>query len=113
MSTDFKVMLKAGLSPVEMARRAEEVANLLRTLSHPARLMIVCTLVEGEFSVGELEEKIDLHQPHLSQHLTVSPGYGIVATRRDGKQIFYSLTEEKAAELVAALYDIFCVKEDK
>ena len=113
MSADLKAMLKAGLSTAEMASRAGEVATLLKTLSHPARLMIVCTLVEGSYSVGELEEKLDLHQPHLSQHLTVLRGSGIVETRRDGKQIFYSLTEEKAAQLVAALYDIFCVKEGK
>lgn len=113
MSTDLKVMLKAGLSPTEMASRAGEVANLLKTLSHPARLMIVCTLMQGEYSVGELEKKVDVHQPHLSQHLTVLRGSGIVETRREGKQIFYLLTAEKAARLVAALYDIFCVKEDK
>lgn len=113
MSTDFEAVLKAGLSPAEMASRAGEVAKLLKTLSHPARLMIVCTLVQGEYSVGELEEKVDVHQPHLSQHLTVLRGSGIVQTRRDGKQIFYRLTGEKAARLIAALYDIFCVKEDK
>ncbi|TCU05351.1 ArsR family transcriptional regulator [Rhizobium sullae] len=113
MSIDLKAMMKAGLSPAEMANRAGEVAVLLKTLSHPARLMIVCTLVEGEYSVGEIEEKVDVHQPHLSQHLTVLRGSGIVETRREGKQIFYGLTEEKAAQLVAALYDIFCVKEDK
>lgn len=113
MSTDLKAILKAGLSPVDMASRAEEVSNLLKTLSHPARLMIVCTLVEGEYSVGELEDKVDVHQPHLSQHLTVLRSSGIVETRRDGKQIFYSLTEEKAAQLVGALYDIFCVKDHK
>jgi len=100
-----------ALSPAEMADRAGDVANLLKTLSHPARLMIVCTLVEGEFSVGNLEERLDLHQPHLSQHLTVLRGSGIVDTRREGKQIFYRLTEEKAAQLVASLYDIFCVRE--
>ncbi|WP_112906157.1 sulfite-sensing transcriptional repressor BigR [Rhizobium leguminosarum] len=113
MTTDLKAMIRAGLSPAEMASRAGEVANLLKTLSHPARLMIVCSLVEGEHSVGELEEKLDVHQPHLSQHLTVLRGSGIVETRREGKQIFYRLTEEKAAQLVAALYDIFCVKDDK
>lgn len=113
MSNDPKAMLKAGLTTAEMASRAGEVANLLKTLSHPARLMIVCTLVEGEYSVGELEEKLDIHQPHLSQHLTVLRGSRIVETRREGKQIFYSLTEEKTAQLVAALYDIFCVKEGK
>ncbi len=113
MSTDPKAMMKAGLSPAEMSLRAGEVANLLKTLSHPARLMIVCTLVESEYSVGELEEKVDVHQPHLSQHLTVLRGSGVVKTRREGKQIFYRLTEEKAALLVGALYDIFCVKEGK
>lgn len=113
MSMDLQELMKAGLSPAEMSNRAGEVANLLKTLSHPARLMIVCTLVEGEHSVGELEDKVDVHQPHLSQHLTVLRGSGIVATRREGKQIFYRLTEEKAAQLVGALYDIFCVKEDK
>lgn len=113
MSTDLEGVLKAELSPAEMASRAGEVAKLLKTLSHPARLMIVCTLVQGEYSVGELEEKVDIHQPHLSQHLTVLRGSGIVQTRRDGKQIFYRLTGEKAARLIAALYVIFCVKEDK
>ena len=100
-----------ALSPAEMAERAGDVATLLKTLSHPARLMIVCTLVEGEFSVGDLEARLDLHQPHLSQHLTVLRGSGIVDTRREGKQIFYRLTEEKAAQLVASLYDIFCKRE--
>jgi len=112
MNSDLDTRVKAGLSPLEMAGRAGEVANLLKTLSHPARLMIVCTLIEGEHSVGEIEEKLDLHQPHLSQHLTVLRGSGIVETRREGKQIFYRLTEEKVARLVAVLYDIFCVKDD-
>ena len=111
MNGDLSAMAKAVPSPTEMANRAEEVASLLKTLSHPARLMIVCTLVEGEYSVGGLEEKVHVHQPHLSQHLTVLRGSGIVETRRKGKQIFYHLTEEKAAQLVSALYDIFCVKE--
>lgn len=111
MSADLRKMIRAGLSPAEMVGRAGEVAELLKTLSHPARLMIVCTLVEGEYSVGELEEKVDVHQPHLSQHLTVLRGSRIVETRREGKQIFYRLTEEKAAQLVAALFDIFCRKE--
>lgn len=113
MSADPKDLMKQELSPVEMATRAGEVSSLLKTLSHPARLMIVCTLVEGDYSVGELEEKVDVHQPHLSQHLTVLRGSGIVETRREGKQIFYHLTEEKAAQLVGALYDIFCMKENK
>ncbi len=112
MSTDMKTIVKAGLSPAEMAERAAEVANLLKNLSHQARLMIVCTLIDGEFSVSDLERKLDLHQPHLSQHLKVLRSAGIVETRREGKQVFYRLTAEKAARLISALYEIFCVKDE-
>lgn len=101
---------ETGISPAAMGARAEEVAALLKTLAHPARLMLVCMLVEGEHSVGELEERLDLHQPHLSQQLTVLRGAGVVATRREGKQIFYSLAEAKAGRLIAALHSIFCAE---
>ena len=97
-----------NMSPADMESRAGEVAALLKTLAHPMRLMLVCTLVEGEYSVSQLEETLDIHQPNLSQQLTVFRDANIVETRRDGKQIFYRLTAEKAAQLVAALYTIFC-----
>lgn len=94
-----------------LAARAAEVAGLLKTLAHPGRLMLVCTLVEGEFSVGALEDRLGLHQPSLSQQLTLLREAGIVETRREGKQIFYRLTAEKAARLVAALHAIFCAED--
>ncbi|HCD82580.1 MAG TPA: transcriptional regulator [Agrobacterium sp.] len=96
----------------EMEERAVEVAILLKTLAHPARLMLACTLAQGEFSVGELETKLDIRQPTLSQQLGVLREAGIVETRRDAKQIFYRLTEEKAAQLIEALYAIFCAPEE-
>ncbi|QND61133.1 sulfite-sensing transcriptional repressor BigR [Mesorhizobium huakuii] len=96
------------MSPAAMESRAGEVAALLKILAHPMRLMLVCTLVEGEYSVSRLEEMLGIHQPSLSQQLTVLRDANIVETRRDGKQIFYRLTAEKAAQLVAALYTIFC-----
>lgn len=92
----------------DMEARAGEVAGLLKTLAHPARLMLACTLVEGEYSVGELEGKLGIGQPTLSQQLTVLRGARIVATRREGKQIFYRLTEAKAARLIEALYAVYC-----
>jgi DNA-binding transcriptional ArsR family regulator len=98
------------MSPAAMEARAGEVAALLKTLAHPMRLMLVCTLVEGEHSVSQLEEVLDIHQPNLSQQLTVLRDAKIVETRRDGKQIFYRLTAEKAAQLVSALYTIFCLE---
>lgn len=96
-----------------MEERAVEVALLLKTLAHPARLMLACTLAQGEFSVGELEVKLDIRQPTLSQQLGVLREAGVVETRRDAKQIFYQLSEAKAAQLIEALYTIFCAPEAK
>ena len=112
MSRDQDTAPSFAAMPRDMAARATEVASLLKTLAHPARLMIVCTLVQGEHSVSQLEEKVDLHQPHLSQQLTVLRDAAIVSTRRDGKQIFYSLAEDKVEQLIGALYSIFCKSED-
>lgn len=95
----------------ELAARAGEVAELLRTLANRNRLMLVCTLVEGEYSVGQLEEMLGIRQPTLSQQLTVLREAGLVETRRDAKQIFYRLTAAKAARLVEALHQIFCTEE--
>lgn len=98
------------LARADMEKRADEVAGLLKTLSHPVRLMLVCTLVESEFSVGELEDQVGVGQPTLSQQLGVLRDARIVATRREAKQIFYRLTEAKAARLVGALHTIFCAR---
>ena len=91
---------------------ADDACALLKALANPHRLMIVCTLIDGEYSVSELEEKLDIHQPNLSQQLTVLREAEIVETRREGKQIYYRLTAQKAERLVGALYDIFCVPGD-
>ncbi|WP_237371029.1 sulfite-sensing transcriptional repressor BigR [Rhizobium sp. SL42] len=99
------------MSPDLMETRAANVASHLKTLAHPVRLMLVCTLAQGEYAVGELEERLDVHQPTLSQQLTVLRDAGIVETRREGKQIFYRLVEAKTAKLVAALYAIFCAED--
>jgi len=103
---DAKRMTRA-----QMEGRATEVAELLKTLSHPARLMLACTLAEREYSVGELEETLGIRQPTLSQQLGVLREAGVVETRREAKQIFYRLTEARAAQLIEALYGIFCAPE--
>lgn len=113
MVNALKEVLPQGAAMADMGARAEEVALLLKTLAHPVRLLLACTLVAGEYAVGELEDKLDIHQPTLSQQLTVLRQAGIVETRREGKQIFYRLTEEKAARLIEALYGIFCVEGDR
>ena len=95
--------------PSEVA--APDLAGAFAALAHPARLMLACTLAEGEYSVGALEERLGIHQPTLSQQLGVLREAGVVETRREAKQIFYRLTQAKAAQLIEALYSIFCSTE--
>ena len=99
--------------PASRARaiRAARISGLLKTLAHPARLLLVCTLAEGETSVSELETKLAVHQPTLSQQLNVLREAGVVSARREGKQIFYRLTDERACQLVGALGAIFCADQ--
>lgn len=113
MVMEADIGARPAMAREDMEGRAGEVAELLKTLAHPARLMLACALAEREYSVGALEEALGIRQPTLSQQLGVLREAGIVETRREAKQIFYRLTEAKAARLIEALYAIFCAKEDK
>lgn len=86
----------------------EPVAELLRGLSNPQRLMIVCALAEGELGVADLERGLSIRQPSLSQHLGSLRETGIITGRREGKAVFYRLSDHRAAMLVEALHAIFC-----
>ena len=92
----------------DMEDRAEEVSAVLKGLANRNRLMIVCTLAKAEHSVAELETMLGIRQPTLSQQLTALREAGIVLTRREGKHVFYRLSDEKPAQLVGALYEIYC-----
>lgn len=85
-----------------------KAADFLKALANPNRLMILCFLRDGEFSVGELEDKLDLRQPTLSQQLARLREDNLVDTRRDGKQIYYSLSNENVRRTIALLDDMFC-----
>lgn len=95
------------LAPDHLEQQSVEITTVLRALAHPARLLLVAALVQGECSVGELGQKLGIHQPSLSQQLGVLRSAGIVDMRRESRQIFYRLTEEKVALLIAALSAIF------
>ena len=87
---------------------AVRATALLKAMSNPARLMVLCQLAEGEKSVGELEGAVDLSQSGLSQHLALLRREAIVVTRRQGQTIFYRLSSEEAAAVMRTLYAIFC-----
>jgi ArsR family transcriptional regulator len=78
-----------------MSRRADEAAALMRSLSHGARLKVLCELAGGERSVGELVEASGLSQSALSQHLARLREDGVVTTRRQAQTIYYSVADPK------------------
>jgi len=87
---------------------ASSAARLLKTLGNERRLMILCQLVEGERSVGQLQPNVGLSQSALSQHLAVLREEGVVATRRDGLTVWYRIDDPAAIKVVATLAEIFC-----
>jgi DNA-binding transcriptional ArsR family regulator len=97
---------KRAIGPSEIDVR--QAAELMRSLSNPNRLMIACALVEGEQSVSELEGKLGIKQPILSQQLADLREAGVVQARRSSKSVFYSVADVKAGYLIAALHQIFC-----
>ena len=102
-----------GMHPVslsQMSLAAEEAAGVMRALSNPSRLLILCTLVEGESTVGELEERLELGQAYVSQQLARLREEGLVAATRDGRQMRYRLTDPRVTPVIKTLYDQFCPK---
>ena len=96
-----------------MVGNAKRATNFLKALAHESRLMILCILAEGEKSVSELEDLLNLRQPTVSQQLARLRAYGLVSTRREGKAIYYRLASEEARVIIAAIYDVFCRKMRK
>ncbi len=95
-----------------MHAAAEQACGLLRVLSNPDRLLLMCQLSQGEHSVGELETLLSIHQPTLSQQLGVLRSNGLVHTRRDGKNIYYSVASTQALAVMQVLYQQFCPQPD-
>jgi DNA-binding transcriptional ArsR family regulator len=95
----------------QMQAAAGQAASLLKALSHPDRLILLCQLSQGEFCVSELEESLGIHQPSLSQQLGILRQEGLVTTRRDGKQMYYRIASEDALAVLQVLYQRFCPQE--
>lgn len=101
-------MQTEGLKLAEMQNGAAQASRLMKVLSNPDRLLILCQLSQGEKRVGELEELLGIVQPTLSQQLTVLRDEGLVSTRRDGKSIYYALSSAQAFAVMQVLYQQFC-----
>lgn len=97
--------------PIDISKlhaAAGKACNLLKVLSNHHRLLLLCQMTQGEFCVGELETMTGIRQPTLSQQLTVLREEELVKTRREGKQIFYSIASNEALAVLQVLYQIYC-----
>ena len=92
----------------KMMQSAQDASNFLKAISHEGRLMILCHLTTGEKSVTELEELLSARQAAVSQQLSRLRLEGLVTPRREGKVIYYTLTDDRPKQIMDVVYDLFC-----
>lgn len=101
----------ASFNAARLATVAGPAVGLLKLLANPERMQLLCELSQGERCVGELEERLAIRQPTLSQQLGVLRTEGLVGTRREGKHIYYRVANPACIEILAVLHRLFCPKE--
>jgi DNA-binding transcriptional ArsR family regulator len=101
-------MTTTDLDIAHMRSAAGQATALLRVLANEDRLMLLCQLTLGEACVSELEEQLGIRQPTLSQQLAILRTEQIVSTRREGKNIFYRISDTRAVAVLATLYGLYC-----
>ncbi|MEN8211854.1 MAG: metalloregulator ArsR/SmtB family transcription factor [Thermodesulfobacteriota bacterium] len=101
------------IDPKILEQNAETAAKLLKNMSHPSRLMVLCHLMKGECPVNVLNQAISLSQSALSQHLAGLRQAGLVDTRREGQVIHYRLKSQSVLRIIEALYRIYCNPNNK
>jgi len=94
-----------------MQAHAADAAQLLKALGNEQRLMILCHLLDGPLSVGELNQRVALSQSALSQHLALLRELGLVSTRREAQTIYYSLPDGPVVRVMALMQEIYCQPE--
>ena len=99
------------LDPSQMQAHLAEAAQLLKALGNEQRLHILCNLLEGPLSVGELNQRLELSQSALSQHLALLRESGLVDTRREAQTIYYSLPDGPVIRVMALLQDVYCAAD--
>ena len=101
-------MKKKTFDLTSMYQSADQACRLMKVLSNSDRLKLLCQLTEGEKCVGELQALLGIMQPTLSQQLGVLRREGLVSTRREGKNIYYQISNPQALAVMHVLYANFC-----
>ena len=101
------------IDPQKLAQNAEMASKLLKSMSHPSRLMVLCHLMAGECPVSVLNQAVPLSQSALSQHLAALRKADLVSTRRESQVIYYRLKSQAVSEILKVLYRIYCNPKNK
>jgi len=94
--------------PQALRQSSQAAVALLKMLGNEDRLLILCQLSLGECAVSELEQRLGIRQPTLSQQLAVLRSEGVVSTRREGKAIYYAIAQTEVLRLLQTLHELFC-----
>ncbi|WP_306372990.1 ArsR/SmtB family transcription factor [Ruegeria meonggei] len=92
----------------DLSQNALEATEFLKAMAHDGRLQILCLLLSGEKSVGEIQQTFSMRQAAASQQLSRLRLSGLIDARRDGKSIYYRIADQRVSAVVAVLYELFC-----
>lgn len=96
------------MDPQELSKSADRASEFLKSLASPLRLRILCMVIDGERSVGDIADALSVRQSAVSQHLALLRKDGLVAPRRDGQTIYYRLADRNVKKVVKLLHELFC-----
>lgn len=111
MKPEATIANRTVFDPALLRHAAGQAVTALKVLANEDRLLLLCQLSQGEMCVGDLEEELGIRQPTLSQQLGVLRAEGVVNTRRQGKNIYYSVADPNTLELLSVLYRLYCPQE--
>ena len=104
--------IKASLAN-DLDPQSEAAAELLKAMANPQRLRVLCLLLEGERSVGQINAQVPLSQSALSQHLGILRERNLVSTRRAAQTVYYSVAPGPVHDIIFTLHSIYCAPQDK
>jgi DNA-binding transcriptional ArsR family regulator len=108
VTPDMTTSEKLSCEAANLRANVDEASAFLKKVSNPDRLMVCCALVDGEHSVREQEDLLGIRQPGLSQQLAELREAGLVAGRKEGKQVFYRLADPRIATFIHTMHALFC-----
>ncbi len=91
-----------------LEQKVEEVSALLKAISHPLRLKILCMLQDGELTVGDIQQAVKTTNANVSQHLSILRNQGVIDSRKEANFIYNRIADSRVVELINTMQRLFC-----